>query len=269
MKGWEVIGSRKLAYLVPVLPVAVIAVLVGVVPREAWAQLGSDDPCLRTVGPSVRLPATKFLIEHNATDEDTGVQGLFDGVDWTKLCIFDPNGQLILEVEPHAQLRNQSISGIFFESAEPPNAEVPIAEFLGRFPDGQYTVGGLAKNGRRLTGAATFTHTIPAGPEITHPLDGATVPASGLVVTWNHATQTITGKPFSRAGYEVIVTKDVRDDPNGFSRPTFDVHVLPSATSLTISDEFLEPNTNYELEVLVLEVSGNQTISSLFFQTGK
>jgi hypothetical protein len=45
------------------------------------------------------------------------------------------------------------------------------------------------------------------------------------------------------------------------------VHVPPSVTSLTIPDEFLEPGTTYELEVLVLEVSGNQTLSSLFFQT--
>jgi hypothetical protein len=256
-------------YLVLALLVVMLAPLVGAGPREVWAQLSSDDPCLSSAGPVVRLPSTKFLIEHNATDEDTGVQGLFDGIDWTKLCVFDPNGQLILVVEPHAQLRVQSISGIFFESAEPPNAEVPIAKFLGRFPEGRYPVRGSAKDGRRLSGEATFTHTIPAGPQITHPLDGDTVPATGLVVMWNHSTQTITGEPFTRTGYEVIVTKDVRDDPNGFSRPTFDVHVPPSAESLTISDEFLETNTSYELEVLVLEESGNQTITGLFFRTTK
>lgn len=269
MNGWEEIGLRRPMYRVPVLLVAMFALLVGAGPREAWAQDDGDDPCIRSGGPAVQLPATKFLIEHNATDEDTGVQGLFDGVDWTKLCVYDPNEQLILEVVPNARLRDQSISGIFFESAEPPNTEVPIEEFLGRFPEGQYSVRGLAKDGRRLTGAATFTHTIPAGPEITHPQDGDSVTASGLVVMWNHVTKTINDEPFTRTGYQVIVTKDVRDDPHGFSRPTFDVHVLPSVTSLTIPDEFLEPNTNYELEVLVLEVRGNQTISSLFFRTTK
>ena len=34
-------------------------------------------------GPAVPLPATKLFIEHNATDEDTGVHGLFDRLDWT------------------------------------------------------------------------------------------------------------------------------------------------------------------------------------------
>jgi hypothetical protein len=264
MNSRGVSGLQRPMYLVPVLLVAVVALIVGVAPRAAWVQ---DDACSTSGGPAVQLPATKLFIEHNATDEDTGVHGLFDGVDWIKLCVFDPKGRQILAVEPSGQLGEQSISGIFFESAEPPNAEVPIAEILSNFPEGQYLVRGLAKDGRRLTGAARFTHAIPAAPVITFPNDGEVVPASNLVVRWNHVTTTLDGKPLNRTGYQVIITKDVRDDPNGFSRPTFDVHVLPSVTSLTIPSEFLEPRTRYELEVLALEVSGNQTISVLFFQT--
>lgn len=226
---------------------------------------GDDDTCGR--GASVRLPATKFFIEHNSTDEDTGVHGLFDGVDWTKLEVYDPRGRQILEVEPKRQLRTQSISGIFFEAAEPPNDEVPIEEILRRFPEGQYAVRGCTADGKRLRGAAVFTHDIPAGPVINFPQDGGVAPSSGFAVTWNHVTTTIEGEPINRTGYEVIITKDVPDDPNGFSRPQFDVHVPPSVTSLTVPNEFLEPGTRYELEVLVLEVSGNQTLTSLFFET--
>lgn len=226
--------------------------------------LDDDDDCS---GPAVRLPATKLFIEHNSTDEDTGVHGLFDGIDWQNLLVFDPRGRLILEVEPNAQLRTQSISGIFFESAEPPNEEVPIEEILRRFPEGRYSVQGCTKDGRRLKGAALFTHAIPAGPVITFPQDGDVVPASNLTITWNHVTTTLDGRPLRRTGYEVIVTKDVPDDPHGFSRPVLSVHVPASVTSLTVPAQFLQPNTSYELEVLVLEFSGNQTITSLFFET--
>jgi hypothetical protein len=267
MNGWKVIGARTRVDLVPVVLVAVFAFIMGAAPPAAWAQDDDDDACTGSGGRSVRLPATKLLIEHNATDEDTGVHGFFDGVDWTKLCVYDPHGRQVLEVEPKGQLRDQSISGIFFESAEPPNEEVPIDEFLRRFPEGRYRVRGRAKDGRQLTGAAIFTHAIPAAPVIAFPQDGDVVPASNLVVTWNHVTTTLDGKPLKRTGYEVIVTKEVADDPNGFSRPVLSVHVPPSVTSLTIPNEFLEPSTTYELEVLVLEVSGNQTISSLSFQT--
>jgi len=68
-------------------------------------------------------------------------------------------------------------------------------------------------------------------------------------------------------GYEVIVTKEVHDDPHGFSRPTYDVHVPPTVDRLPVPSEFLQPDTVYELEVLALEVSGNQTISVGFFKT--
>ncbi len=61
----------------------------------------------------------------------------------------------------------------------------------------------------------------------------------------------------------------MEDDPNGYSRPTFDVHVPADRDNLTVSAKFLEPDTEYELEVLVLEESGNQTISIIFFKTSK
>jgi hypothetical protein len=202
---------------------------------------------------------------NNSTDEDTGVHGAFDGVDWQKLCVFDPNGKQVLEVEPKGQLKNLSISGIFFESREPPNEEVPIEEILARFPKGRYSVRGRALDGRRLT--ATFTHDIPAAPVIVLPQEDGVVSPVGFTVMWSHGATTLDGKPLKRTGYEVIITKDVPDDPHGFSRPTFDVHLPPSEVSLTVPGEFLQPGTGYELEVLVLEVSGNQTITSLFFRT--
>jgi hypothetical protein len=265
MKGWERIGTRRGLYLAALVFVAMCGLIVTVAPPDLRAE--DDDACLTESGPAQTLPTAKLIIEHNATDEDTGIHGLFDGLEWTKLCIYDPHGRQILEVEPERQLKKQSISGIFFESAEPPNAEVPIEEFLARFPEGQYPVRGRTLDGQRITGAATFTHNIPSGPEVVYPQEGDEVSASDLVIVWKHVTTTITGRPIHRTGYQVIITKEVPDDPHGFSRPTFDVHVRPSVTSLSVPREFLEPNTEYELEVLVLEVSGNQTISSLFFRT--
>ena len=80
-------------------------------------------------------------------------------------------------------------------------------------------------------------------------------------------TQTVEGKPVKISGYEVIVTKEQDDDPHGFSRPTYDVHVPPDRNSLSVPAGFLQPGSEYELEVLALEKSGNQTISVSFFKT--
>jgi hypothetical protein len=88
-----------------------------------------------------------------------------------------------------------------------------------------------------------------------------------FVVSWESVTETLGGDPIDITGYQVIITKVDHDDPNGFSRPVYDVHLGPDATSLIVPEEFFEPATLYELEVLALEVSGNQTISLGFFTT--
>jgi hypothetical protein len=103
MNGWEVLGLRRSVYLV--FLVAVLVLMAGTAGGAAEANDDDGDDndaaaCSVRGGPAVNLPAAKLFIEHNATDEDTGVHGLFDGVDWVKLCVFDPRGRLIFEVEP-------------------------------------------------------------------------------------------------------------------------------------------------------------------------
>ena len=126
---------------------------------------------------------------------------------------------------------------------------------------------GLTFDGKRIRGGAMFTHAIPKAPGITYPADEATIPRFNQVFTWLPVTETIFGKPLQTTAYQVIITKNVPDDPNGFSRPTLDIIVPATQTSLSIPGDFLQPNTRYELEVLALEVSGNQTISIVHFRT--
>jgi len=254
----------RLALLVAVLCLAGSTVLAG---GNSSDDSEPVDCTSSTTGAAVQLDTTKLIIEHNFTDGDTGVHGAFDGVEWSELCVFDPNGRQILGVRPHGQLKDLTMSGIFFESREPPNDELSIADLLAQFPEGLYPIRGTTLEGKRMKGAATFTHDIPAAPNIIFPPDGAVVDPSGLVVSWDPVDRTLTGAPLKTTGYEVIVTKLVADDPHGFSRPTFDVHLPPSQPMLTIPNQFLEPHTEYELEVLALEESGNQTITVSFFET--
>ena len=111
---------------------------------------------------------------------------------------------------------------------------------------------------------------------IPHPLgeaedeeEGAEVihPAEDFVVRWEPVTRTVSGDPVTISGYEVIVTKEDHDDPDGFSQPIYDVHVGPDARSLSVPAEFFEADTLYELEVIAIETSGNQTITLGFFTT--
>jgi hypothetical protein len=65
-------GLRRPMYLVPVLRVAIVALIVGAAPWTAWVQ---DEACSSRRGAAIQLPTTKLFIEHNATDEDIGVHG--------------------------------------------------------------------------------------------------------------------------------------------------------------------------------------------------
>jgi hypothetical protein len=45
------------------------------------------------------------------------------------------------------------------------------------------------------------------------------------------------------------------------------MYLPPSVTSIAVPDGFLEPQTAYKWEVLAIERSGNQTLSSGSFRT--
>ena len=112
-----------------------------------------------------------------------------------------------------------------------------------------------------------MTHDIPNPPVISLPAEGDVVDPSDLVITWDPVTQTVSGDPVEISGYEVIVTNEMVEDPHGFSQPVLSAHVLPSVTSLTIPREFMQSGTEYELEVIALGESGNQSITAVSFET--
>ena len=148
------------------------------------------------------LETAKLYIEHNATDADTGVHGLFGGEAWSELCVWAPDGQLILMVDPQGPLGDLTVSDLFFESREPPNDEFSMADLQTAFPEGEYKVGGTDFEGTPRVGTALFTHDVPAEPNITAPVlaeDEETASESvvspvGLLVTWDPVTELTAGR---------------------------------------------------------------------------
>jgi hypothetical protein len=119
----------------------------------------------------------------------------------------------------------------------------------------------------RTSGTAWLTHNIPAGPELLSPAPGVEVPTSGLVARWNPVTTTITGADVEIIAYQLIIEKDEDPQPHMIGKIGLSIYVPSSVTSITIPDGFLQPGTAYLWEVLAIEVSGNQTLSSGEFRT--
>jgi hypothetical protein len=218
----------------------------------------------------IPLKEAKLNIEHNATDEDTGFQGFIDSEGWRRLDARGPNGP-ILSFEGRGSLAKLGLTELFFETVEPANADVPIREMLAKLPEGRYTIEGPAiENGEakgRTSGTAWLTHDIPAGPELVSPAEDATVPTSGVVAQWKLVSRTITGKPVTIVAYQLIVEKDVNPHPHMIGKFGLSMYLPPNVTRIALPDGFLEPRTSYAWEVLAIERSGNQTLSSGSFST--
>ena len=210
----------------------------------------------------------KLIIEHNATDEDTGFQLATDGEAWNRLDISGPDGRKILSVRARASMRDVGLTEMLFETQEPENAEVPIPEWLANLPEGDYEFEGRSVEGIEMEGVATLTHAIPAGPVLLAPTPGEEVdPDVDLDIVWEPVTETILGGPVNVTHYQVIVEEDVPFTHPGFGRSLYSIHVPATITSMRVPAEFLTPGTSYNFEVLALEESGNQTLSSSEFET--
>lgn len=216
----------------------------------------------------------RLYIEHNATDADTGVHGTFDQEGLAAGCVMAPDGTPIILIDPSGNLDPLGINQLFFESREPPNDEYSIDQLKADFPEGEYRISGVDFEGTRRVGTARLTHAIPAPPTIVAPevvsedeADANVLPTTGLTVRWEPVAETVDGAQMEIVGYEVIVTKVDHDAADSLSRPEYDVHLPPATTDLAVPDGFLEAGTLYELEVLAIEESGNQTITLGFFTT--
>ena len=238
----------------------------------AWAAVSvSANAGESAAADAIPLKAAKLIIEHNATAMDTGFQGFVDSEGWQSLELKGPDGKVVLSFTARRDLGKLGLTELFFETVEPANADVPIDEVLATLPEGTYTfLGRASKPGGGpgpTKGTAVLTHRIPAGPKLIAPAQGAVIAHTNAVARWDAVTQTIKGGPLTIIAYQLIIEKDVAPHPNMIGKFGLSIYLPPSFTSLAIPDGFLEPGTKYKWEVLAIEESGNQTLSSGEFST--
>jgi hypothetical protein len=218
----------------------------------------------------VPLKDAKLNIEHNATDKDTGFQGFIDSEGWQRLDVTGPDGQ-VLAFEGRGSLAQLGLTELFFETVEPANADVPVKDMLAKLPEGNYTISGPGQeNGvstGRTSGTALLTHDIPKGPKLVSPAEDAKLRTTGQVADWKPVRKTITGDPVKIIAYQLIIEEDVDPHRHMIGKFGLSMYLPPSVTEIEIPDGFLEPDTKYAWEVLAIERSGNQTLSSGAFST--
>ena len=236
---------------------------------------------------------TGVIIEINGTDGDVGFHAKFDGDAWYNVKMYDPMQRKIFHEKADGPLREQGLTENFFESAEPlciPDPEDPeelvmtLAEFLERFPDGDYLLMGRNNEGEWQTGGAKLTYNIPAAPNIDETDEGEFESAEDVVLEWEEGDD-LGGKcddedlvldeiipdpaDVDIVGWEAVVEPDC--DMEFEPERVFSVQLPPDYTSVSVPEEYLQSYldqdcSEFKFEVGAIEESGNQTFSEGGFE---
>lgn len=226
-------------------------------PESPSGQVGTKSPSAKkpTAKP-LRFDDANLFVEINGTDGDAGLQADIDGDAWRTAIVLDPRGRKLLDFRGAGRMRNWGLTGLSFESAEPGFDEVPLARFKARFPAGKYRFRGRSVDGKRIIGSARLTHVFPKRPRVLSPAEDAVVPVADLPVQWEPVT--------APAGVKIVDYEVILDGDGGESAS---IELAPSVTSLTLPAELLRPASEYKIEVLAREKSGNRTITEVAFTT--
>jgi hypothetical protein len=210
------------------------------------------------------LDEAEVFIEWNSTDTDFGIQFFWDSEGFTKMRVRNPDGKVVLDVKTNKNVKEQGLTEGFFESVEPPAAELSMEEFFERHPAGTYTFQGKSIEGEKLVGETELTHTLPAPPEDLFPAEGDVVPSTGFIASFTAVTTDTDGFPLVPEFYELVI--ETENDILKVFSIILDGNV--AFPQVSVPPEFLEANTEYKFEVIVQEESGNRTIAETNFMTG-
>jgi hypothetical protein len=243
--------------MLAIILVPVVALILGAAAPELWAEDDCED---------LEFEAW-FNIEFNATDEDLGVRGFFDGDPWQEVEIEDPDGRTIAKIKARKSMADQGFAELFFESGEPTLEEVSIETFLGRFPEGTYEFEAETIDECEVEVEAEFTHVLPCPPANLY------VTGYPFIITWDAVTQMVdleysepdnvdcTTGDLEIVGYRVEVEWEEELSGKEIVHK-FGVDLDAGQSSLTLPPEFIPWDVEeFQYEVLAIEASGNQTIT--------
>jgi hypothetical protein len=236
----------------------------------AWPVLSSS--------PAEAIPFSEadIFFELNATARDLGVHVSLDAESWKELRIEGPGAKRIAEVIPRGNLGKIGLTELFFEGEEPSLADVPFSSFLQKVPAGTYTFLGTTVENQPLRSTDRLTTDIPCPVPVVSPREDEAVPVDAVVVGWRAAPGVFnpdtrrcnTRREVGLVGYQVIV--EIVNEDRDINRQLI-VDLPADARQLSVTPGFIRgaqnlPGTEFKLEVLAIEDSGNKTITERNFR---
>ena len=206
----------------------------------------------------------EIFFELNNTDGDLGLHAAIDGETWTELDIDGPNGRSLLELRARGRLRNQGLTQLAFESAEPTFDELSPEEFFERFPEGKYEIDGRSADGGEIEATARLSHVLAAAPQNvmvsgqpaaescdTEPLPSVSPP---VTIRWDPVTQSHPeiGKtgPVEISKYQLFVERE---------NVALSLDLPPDVTEFQIPTGITDLGSEFKFEIIARTTTGNNT----------
>ena len=247
-------SKRNLAYRLK-LPLLIVGTILVGSASVGWAQ-----------GPFSIIPfaESELFFEENTTDGDLGLHFKVDGDGWDRVILVNGHFESLVDVRLGGKLGSViGLTELFSESAEPSFDEMPREDFLALFPPGPYYFFGRTLDGSWLVGFTMLTHHLPGAVELVSPEEEAEVsPDENLVIQWK--TLVAPNAPNNAIEFYEIVAE--RDEDEGLHQ-VFSIIMPATATSVSVPAEFLEAGTDYKVEIIAQETSGNRSAVESPFST--
>ena len=153
---------------------------------------------------------------------------------------------------------------------------MPFSRFRALFPEGEYVFSGATTGGQVLRSTDPLTAELPCPVAVASPSEDEPVAADEVVVRWRPAPGVYDPdtercdprRDVGLVGYQVII---VLENEDADLHRELLVDVAPDVTALPVPREFVEAGarrdgTEFTLEVLAIEDSGNKTITEQGFE---
>lgn len=251
--------------IVPILRTIMVAVSLGFAAPALW---GEEE---------IPFAEAELFFELNNTDGDLGIHSSIDGNGWKRLMIEDSQERKMLDINVKGRLRNQGLTQLFFESAEPRFDELAPEVFFDRFPEGLYEIEAITLDGGEMESEAELSHAMPAPPanisvngfptsDDCESDPGPSVAADEAVeIAWDpvETTHSELGNPLSSQDIEITVYQvfvDQEDEDFGLA-----VDQGPEETEFLVPAGLLQPGP-VKLEIIAREATHNQTATETCFE---
>jgi hypothetical protein len=225
---------------------------------------------------AIEFDEVDIFFELNATDRDVGVHVSLDADSWHFLQILSPQGRSYLKLFAEGKLGAVGLTELFLEGEEPSLLEVPFRRFLALVPPGLYEFKGETNEGQPLRSTDLLTTELPCPVRIVSPAVDDALPADEAVIRWRPAPGVFDpdtrlcdrSRDVGLVAYQVIV--EFANEAADLERD-FVIDLPPTATTVTVPEGFLDEgaaldDTEFKVEILAIEDSGNKTISEREFE---